>query len=137
MRLRRAGRDRQVLHIQASAKRSGRGWTAPYVRLLDAAFQRGHLLVDTGEELKVRGEKLTNARREDAGAEIQAAQIDRISMARFIGMIAMVLGSMIVLFVFIPATPDQRLINLGLGAVVLGGGLWLYLAGRKSRVVDR
>ena len=58
-------------------------------------------------------------------------------MARFIGMITMILGGMIVLFVFIPATPDQRLINLGLGAVVLGGGLWLYLVGRKSRVVER
>ncbi len=73
----------------------------------------------------------------DESTEIQASEIDRTSMARFVGMIAMILGGMIVLFVFIPATPDQRLISLGLGAVVLGGGLWLYLVGRKSRVVER
>jgi len=68
----------------------------------------------------------------DESVEIQAAEIDRTSMARFVGIIALVLGTMIVLFVFIPGTLQERSISFGLGAVIFGTGLWLYLSGRKS-----
>jgi solute:Na+ symporter, SSS family len=68
----------------------------------------------------------------DESKEIQASEIDRTSMAHFIGIISMLMGAMIVLFVFIPGTLNEKLINLGLGAVIFGGGLWLYLAGKKS-----
>ena len=67
----------------------------------------------------------------DEAVEIPPAEIDRTSMARFVGFIALILGVMIVLFVFIPGTISERLTNFGLGAVILGSGLWLYLAGRK------
>ena len=68
----------------------------------------------------------------DEETEIKAAEIDRAPIARFIGIIALLLGTMVVLFVFIPGTQTERLINFGLGAVILGIGAWAVIAGRKK-----
>ncbi|MGB2824141.1 MAG: hypothetical protein WBF17_24415, partial [Phycisphaerae bacterium] len=65
VRLRTASRGTKALHIEATAPRGAPAWTSPFVKLQDADFEHGHLLVDTGRELKVRGQTLTRARRED------------------------------------------------------------------------
>ncbi len=77
VRLRQAARGSQSLHIHALAPRAGQStWTSPRVNLVGAAFQRGYLVVDTGNQLLVRGEKLANARREDRTA---ASTVDGLS----------------------------------------------------------
>ena len=55
-----------ALHIKATALRTGQAWAAPHIMLVDAAFQRGYLLLNTDEALGVRGEKVLDVRREDA-----------------------------------------------------------------------
>ncbi|HUT00950.1 MAG TPA: hypothetical protein VM031_00740, partial [Phycisphaerae bacterium] len=65
VRLRTASRGTKALRIRATAPRGGLAWTSPFVNLQNADFEHGHLLVDTGGELKVRGQTLTRARRED------------------------------------------------------------------------
>ncbi|MCK4291736.1 MAG: hypothetical protein KAY65_00960 [Planctomycetes bacterium] len=55
-----------ALHIKATAVRTGQSWDAPRILLVDAAFQRGYLMVNTDEALGVRGQKVVGARREDA-----------------------------------------------------------------------
>ncbi|MHC4658092.1 MAG: hypothetical protein ACYS83_02795, partial [Planctomycetota bacterium] len=65
VRLRSAKVGTTALHIKATAFRSGRMWHGPRVILVGAAFQRGYLMVNTDEGLRVRAEKLTGARRED------------------------------------------------------------------------
>jgi len=65
VRLRTASRGTKALHIQATAPRGAPAWSSPFVTLENADFEHGHLLVDTGGELKVRGQTLTRARRED------------------------------------------------------------------------
>ena len=65
VRLRTASRGTKALHIQATAARGGPTWNSPFVKLAGADFEHGHLLVDTAGELKVRGEVLHGARRED------------------------------------------------------------------------
>jgi hypothetical protein len=55
-----------ALHIKATALRTGQAWAAPHIILVDAAFQRGYLLLNTDEALGVRGEKVVDVRREDA-----------------------------------------------------------------------
>ncbi len=68
VRLRTARRGTEVLHIKATAAMPAGDWRSPRVTLKKAAFQRGYLLVDTGSELRVRGEQLLRARREDRSA---------------------------------------------------------------------
>ncbi|MHC4212571.1 MAG: hypothetical protein ACYSWP_04255 [Planctomycetota bacterium] len=53
------------LHLTAEAEHTGQSWNAPSLLLVDAEFQRGHLLVNTDEELRVKSEKLSFARREN------------------------------------------------------------------------
>ena len=53
------------LHLTAEAAHTGQSWNAPRLLLVDAEFQRGHLLVNTDEELRVKSEKLSFARREN------------------------------------------------------------------------
>ena len=66
VRLRKASRGTQAVHIQASAPRApGGAWASPFVRLLGADFEHGYLLVDTGGELHIRGQRLRRARRQD------------------------------------------------------------------------
>jgi hypothetical protein len=57
-----------ALHIEASAVRTDQRWYGPRVVLVGAAYQRGYLMVNTDEELSVRGQELTDARREDVSA---------------------------------------------------------------------
>jgi len=57
-----------ALHIEASAIRTGQRWYGPRVILVGAAYQRGYLMVNVDEGLGVRGEKLSDARREDVSA---------------------------------------------------------------------
>ncbi|MHC4666294.1 MAG: hypothetical protein ACYS9T_10120, partial [Planctomycetota bacterium] len=66
VRLRSAKVGTTALHIKATAFRTGQAWKGPPIALVEAAFQRGYLMVNTDEELRVRAEKLTYARREDA-----------------------------------------------------------------------
>ena len=75
VRLRRPERGVQAVHIRATAPREGEAWRSPRVDLQDAAFQRGYLIADTGEELRVRGEKIRAARREARTAARSAAGV--------------------------------------------------------------
>ncbi len=65
VRLRAASRGTKAMNIQATAIRSSSAWMSPSVRLVDADFEQGHLLVDTGGQLRVRGESVLSARRGD------------------------------------------------------------------------
>jgi len=66
VRLRTAGRGTKAVTVQATAPRqAGGAWTSPFVRLENADFQHGHLLVDTGGDLAVRGQSMRQARRKD------------------------------------------------------------------------
>lgn len=57
-----------AVHIKATATRTGQSWHSPRVALVDADFQRGYMMVNTDDELGVRGEKATGVRREDVSA---------------------------------------------------------------------
>ena len=75
VRLRTASRGLQQVSIKATAKFAGLAWRSPAVNLVGADYQRGYMLVDTGDDLKVKGESLTFARRENtqmAAGEIRA-----------------------------------------------------------------
>ncbi len=62
----RGGRVGSVaLHIKATAPQRGSSWRSPGLVLVDAVYQRGYMVVNTDEGLRVRGEKLICARRED------------------------------------------------------------------------
>jgi len=65
VRLRTASRGTKAMNIQATAVRSGSAWASPSIRLVGADFEQGHLLVDTGGQLRVRGESVANALRGD------------------------------------------------------------------------
>ena len=65
VRLRAASRGTKAMNIQASAVRGGSAWTSPSIRLVDADFEQGHLLVDTGGQLRVRGQSVRSALRSD------------------------------------------------------------------------
>ncbi|MBI5722922.1 MAG: hypothetical protein HZA50_03110 [Planctomycetes bacterium] len=65
VRLRAASRGDQALRLQAVAKNPEDAWTGPYLRMVDAAHERGYMVVDPGDELRIRGELLGDARRED------------------------------------------------------------------------
>ncbi|MBN2210195.1 MAG: hypothetical protein JW709_02260 [Sedimentisphaerales bacterium] len=65
VRLRSAKTGTLALHIKATTLREGRMWRSPQVILDGAEFQRGYLLVNTAENLHVRGEKLSGVRREN------------------------------------------------------------------------
>lgn len=66
--------------------------------------------------------------------EIESGDIDNNSIARFVGRMSITLGVMIALFVFIPGSAIDKLINLLVG-ISLGslGGIFCFV-GRKSRV---
>jgi len=57
-----------AVHIKATATRTGQSWHSPRVALVDADFQRGYMMVNTDDELGVRGEKASGVRREDISA---------------------------------------------------------------------
>jgi len=73
VRLRSAARGTRALHIRASAPMGKTDWASPAVSLVGAGRQRGYVLVDPGEQLAVRGEKLTGARRQDIRGVSQIA----------------------------------------------------------------
>ena len=64
----------------------------------------------------------------DEKAEIKAADIDRTSIARFVGKIAIVIGVLVMMFALIPASVNARLINIGLGAVICVFGIVMVSA---------
>ncbi|HUT30558.1 MAG TPA: hypothetical protein VMX13_12260 [Sedimentisphaerales bacterium] len=68
VRLRSAKVGTTALHIKAAASRAEGAWRAPRVSLAGAAFERGYVMVNTDEELRVRSEELVQACREDASA---------------------------------------------------------------------
>ena len=73
VRLRAASRGAKAINIQATASRGGAAWTSPSIRLVGADFEQGHILVDTGGQLRVRGESVHNSLRRDlAGADLIA-----------------------------------------------------------------
>jgi len=65
VRLRSATRGTKALHIKASAPMPESAWRGPRVSLAGAGHQRGYVLIDPGEQLAVRAEKLQSARRQD------------------------------------------------------------------------
>jgi hypothetical protein len=70
VRLRTASRGLQQVSIKATAKFAGLAWRSPAVNLVGADYQRGYMLVDTGDDLKVKGESLTFARRENTDTTV-------------------------------------------------------------------
>ena len=54
-----------ALHIEASAELNEQSWKSPRVVLVGAQSQRGYLMVNLDEGLGIRGQRLTEARRED------------------------------------------------------------------------
>ena len=60
-----AKKGKIVLHVKATAARGGEVWNAGGLKLDNADFERGYLMVITDEELGVRGESISGARRED------------------------------------------------------------------------
>jgi hypothetical protein len=56
VRLRSAKVGAMALHIKAAAARSEGLWRAPRVTLASAAFERGYVMVNTDEELRVRSD---------------------------------------------------------------------------------
>jgi len=69
----------------------------------------------------------------DESSEIQAAEIDRTSVAKFIGGIALFIGAIVSLFVLIPGTIRERLTSLLIGLLILGFGAWLYSVGKREK----
>ncbi|MCY2932220.1 MAG: hypothetical protein NTV86_22530 [Planctomycetota bacterium] len=66
VRLRSACRGLLAIQIKATSVVPAREeWRSPRISLAEAAFQRGYLLVNAGKELRVRGQELVDARRED------------------------------------------------------------------------
>jgi len=55
----------KTLHIQGTAAREGATWENPRILLSGAGYQRGYLLVSPNEQLHVRGESISQVRRED------------------------------------------------------------------------
>ncbi len=53
------------IHFKAHASTAGLNWSAPRLRLQDADYQRGYLLVDPGNAQTFRAETLSNSRRQD------------------------------------------------------------------------
>jgi len=68
VRLRSEKTSTTALHIKALAGRTDDAWRGPRVILVGASYQRGYVMVNTDEGLSVRGEKLSDARREDISA---------------------------------------------------------------------
>ncbi|MCE5272066.1 hypothetical protein LLH00_12390 [bacterium] len=68
----------------------------------------------------------------DEATEMRASEVDQAAVARLIGRIAMLMGALAALFVFIPASLSDRLMCLGLGASLIVFGLLLTLGGRKA-----
>ncbi len=69
IKLANAGRGAQLISIQATrAADAGTAWDSPLVRLSGATFQRGFLMIDAGQQLRVRSETFVDARREDSSA---------------------------------------------------------------------
>ena len=82
VRLRSAKTGSTALHIKATAQRRDGLWHGPRVALIDAAFQRGYLLVSTDEGIGLRGENLTNSRREDVSATAAIAGLMGLSVGQ-------------------------------------------------------
>ena len=57
-----------ALDIKASADRGAQRWQSPRVVLAGAGYERGYMMVTTGEGLSVRGQELVDARQEDTSA---------------------------------------------------------------------
>lgn len=55
-----------ALHISAAAASTGWSWSAPRINLVGAVFERGYVMAEPDEGLRVRGQTLANARRQDA-----------------------------------------------------------------------
>ncbi len=82
IRLRVAREGTQVVRIQAIRRQLDRPWTAPAVHLVEAEHQRGYLQVDPGRRLRIRRETLTDARREDPSAAVDATGLAGIRTGR-------------------------------------------------------
>ncbi len=68
----------------------------------------------------------------DVEKEVPPSEIDKVSVARFIGTLGMLLGGLVVLLALIPGTARDRLINFGTGACIFAFGLWMYRVGRST-----
>ena len=69
----------------------------------------------------------------DVDSEIAESEIDKAPMARLVGLMSIILGAVIALFVFIPGTLSERLINLCLGLVLGAFGWLIFSCGKKGK----
>lgn len=69
----------------------------------------------------------------DVDTEIGESEIDNAPLARFVGLMTIILGALIVPFAFIPAPPGDRLINLCLGLVLGACGWLIFYYGKKGK----
>ena len=75
MRLRSDKVGATAIEIKASADRRDRRWQSPHIVLVGAAYERGYMMVTTGEGLSVRGHELTDARQEDVSAAVSMSAV--------------------------------------------------------------
>ncbi len=69
----------------------------------------------------------------DEATELEQTDLDKSSMAVLVGRIAMLIGFIVLLFVFIPGTMGDKLIDVMLASVLLGFGFLLnYFGGKKQ-----
>ena len=69
----------------------------------------------------------------DVDTEIGESEIDNALLARLVGLMAIILGAIIVPFAFIPAPLSDRMINLGLSLVLGVFGWLMFCHGKKSK----
>ena len=69
----------------------------------------------------------------DESAEIVAGDIDKTSIARFVGRIAFMLGGMVAVFLLIPNSLRDHIVTLCVSLGLLAFGLWLTMVARRER----
>jgi Na+/proline symporter len=69
----------------------------------------------------------------DESTEIEAGDIDKTSIARFVGRIAFMLGGMVALFLLIPNSLRDHIVTLCVALGLLGFGFWLTMIARREQ----
>ncbi|HLA40135.1 MAG TPA: sodium/solute symporter [Candidatus Glassbacteria bacterium] len=68
----------------------------------------------------------------DVATEIVASKIDNAPLARFVGLMSIILGVVILPFALIPAPLADRMTNLGMGLALAGFGVGMVYFGKKK-----
>ena len=69
----------------------------------------------------------------DESTEIEAAEIDKTSIARFVSRISFMLGAMVMLFLLIPNSFRDHIVTICVAGGLIVFGVWLALVARNER----